>query len=49
MLYSSINVHLIITIQIQIFFLTALQTDDARVAINCAKRVVRDPNGIGAW
>ncbi|XP_037609032.1 lysozyme C-like [Sebastes umbrosus] len=26
-----------------------LLTDDVSVAINCAKRVVRDPNGIGAW
>nr|XP_046231829.1 lysozyme C [Scatophagus argus] len=26
-----------------------LQTDDITVAINCAKRVTRDPNGIGAW
>ncbi|XP_074473500.1 lysozyme C-like [Sebastes fasciatus] len=28
---------------------SALLTDDLTVAINCAKRVVRDPNGIGAW
>ncbi|XP_074473502.1 lysozyme C-like [Sebastes fasciatus] len=27
---------------------SALLTDDLTVAINCAKRVVRDPNGIGA-
>uniref|UniRef100_UPI003AB0287C lysozyme C II-like n=1 Tax=Centroberyx gerrardi TaxID=166262 RepID=UPI003AB0287C len=26
-----------------------LLTDDVSIAINCAKRVVRDPNGIGAW
>nr|Q9DD65.1 RecName: Full=Lysozyme C; AltName: Full=1,4-beta-N-acetylmuramidase C; Flags: Precursor [Paralichthys olivaceus]BAB17215.1 chicken-type lysozyme [Paralichthys olivaceus]BAB18249.1 c-type lysozyme [Paralichthys olivaceus] len=26
-----------------------LLTDDVIVAIKCAKRVVRDPNGIGAW
>lgn len=26
-----------------------LQSDDVTVAIRCAKRVVRDPNGIGAW
>ncbi|XP_022600259.1 lysozyme C [Seriola dumerili] len=26
-----------------------LLTDDVSVAINCAKRVVRDPNGLGAW
>ncbi|KAL0963181.1 hypothetical protein UPYG_G00350780 [Umbra pygmaea] len=26
-----------------------LMSDDLTVAINCAKRVVRDPNGIGAW
>ncbi|XP_028317847.1 lysozyme C-like [Gouania willdenowi] len=26
-----------------------LLTDDVTVAINCAKRVVRDPNGIRAW
>ncbi|XP_062268797.1 lysozyme C [Platichthys flesus] len=26
-----------------------LLTDDISVAINCAKRVVRDPAGIGAW
>ncbi|XP_070780288.1 lysozyme C-like [Enoplosus armatus] len=26
-----------------------LLTDDVSVAINCAKRVVRDPNGISAW
>ncbi|KAK2888605.1 hypothetical protein Q8A73_020053 [Channa argus] len=26
-----------------------LLTDDVTVAINCAKRVVRDPNGMGAW
>ncbi|XP_072319243.1 lysozyme C-like [Eucyclogobius newberryi] len=26
-----------------------LLTDDPTVAINCAKRVVRDPNGIRAW
>ncbi|KAL0963180.1 hypothetical protein UPYG_G00350770 [Umbra pygmaea] len=26
-----------------------LLSDDLTVAINCAKRVVRDPNGIGAW
>ena len=26
-----------------------LLTDDIIVAINCAKRVVRDPNGIAAW
>ncbi|XP_040914859.1 lysozyme C-like [Toxotes jaculatrix] len=26
-----------------------LLTDDVGVAINCAKRIVRDPNGIGAW
>ena len=26
-----------------------LLTDDISVAINCAKRVVRDPNGIAAW
>nr|ADZ44620.1 c-type lysozyme [Oplegnathus fasciatus]BAK19960.1 lysozyme C [Oplegnathus fasciatus] len=26
-----------------------LLTDDASVAINCAKRVARDPNGIKAW
>ncbi|XP_029300978.1 lysozyme C-like [Cottoperca gobio] len=26
-----------------------LLTNDVSVAINCAKRVVRDPNGIGAW
>ncbi|KAK2818808.1 hypothetical protein Q5P01_024369 [Channa striata] len=26
-----------------------LLTDDVSVAINCAKRVVRDPNGMGAW
>uniref|UniRef100_UPI0037E8D358 lysozyme C-like n=1 Tax=Semicossyphus pulcher TaxID=241346 RepID=UPI0037E8D358 len=26
-----------------------LLTDDVTVAINCAKRVVRDPNGISAW
>ncbi|XP_028457071.1 lysozyme C [Perca flavescens] len=26
-----------------------LLTDNVGVAINCAKRVVRDPNGIGAW
>lgn len=45
---SSINAHFVITIQILIF-LTALLTDDVRTAINCAKRVVRDPNGIRAW
>ncbi|XP_069025154.1 lysozyme C-like [Embiotoca jacksoni] len=28
---------------------SALRTDDVRAAITCAKRVVRDPNGIGAW
>ncbi|XP_044029810.1 lysozyme C-like [Siniperca chuatsi] len=26
-----------------------LLTDDVSVAINCAKRIVRDPNGIRAW
>ncbi|XP_005816997.1 lysozyme C-like isoform X1 [Xiphophorus maculatus] len=26
-----------------------LLTDDVRKAITCAKRVVRDPNGVGAW
>uniref|UniRef100_A0A8C4EQE4 lysozyme n=1 Tax=Dicentrarchus labrax TaxID=13489 RepID=A0A8C4EQE4_DICLA len=26
-----------------------LLTNDVSVAIKCAKRVVRDPNGIGAW
>ncbi|KAG7221236.1 hypothetical protein INR49_017453, partial [Caranx melampygus] len=26
-----------------------LLTDNVNVAISCAKRVVRDPNGIGAW
>ncbi|XP_040914860.1 lysozyme C-like [Toxotes jaculatrix] len=26
-----------------------LLSDDVSVAINCAKRVVRDPNGIRAW
>ncbi|KAM9734728.1 lysozyme C-like [Menidia menidia] len=26
-----------------------LLSDNVGVAINCAKRVVRDPNGIGAW
>lgn len=26
-----------------------LLKDDVTVAINCAKRVVRDPRGIGAW
>ncbi|XP_034753053.1 lysozyme C-like [Etheostoma cragini] len=26
-----------------------LLTNNVRVAINCAKRVVMDPNGIGAW
>ncbi|XP_034566096.1 lysozyme C [Notolabrus celidotus] len=26
-----------------------LLTDNVVTAINCAKRVVRDPNGIGAW
>uniref|UniRef100_A0A3Q2QTP6 lysozyme n=1 Tax=Fundulus heteroclitus TaxID=8078 RepID=A0A3Q2QTP6_FUNHE len=26
-----------------------LQTDDVEKAIRCAKRVVDDPNGIGAW
>ncbi|KAM4528224.1 lysozyme C-like [Odontesthes bonariensis] len=26
-----------------------LQSDDVRAAINCAKRVVRDPNGMAAW
>ncbi|XP_026200227.2 lysozyme C-like [Anabas testudineus] len=26
-----------------------LQSDNVSVSINCAKRVVRDPNGIGAW
>ncbi|XP_071762137.1 lysozyme C-like [Centroberyx gerrardi] len=26
-----------------------LLTDDVSIAINCAKRVVQDPNGIGAW
>ncbi|XP_026196308.1 lysozyme C-like [Anabas testudineus] len=26
-----------------------LLTDNVAVAINCAKRVVRDPNGMGAW
>uniref|UniRef100_A0AAQ4RL04 lysozyme n=1 Tax=Gasterosteus aculeatus aculeatus TaxID=481459 RepID=A0AAQ4RL04_GASAC len=28
---------------------SALVSDDVRVAINCAKRVVRDPNGMRAW
>uniref|UniRef100_A0A8C6TLQ3 lysozyme n=1 Tax=Neogobius melanostomus TaxID=47308 RepID=A0A8C6TLQ3_9GOBI len=28
---------------------SALLSNDPTVAINCAKRVVRDPNGIGAW
>ncbi|TNM92437.1 hypothetical protein fugu_019449 [Takifugu bimaculatus] len=28
---------------------SALQTDDVTVAINCAKRVVSDPQGIRAW
>ncbi|CAN9504738.1 unnamed protein product [Ophioblennius macclurei] len=27
----------------------ALLTDNVNVAITCAKRVVRDPNGINAW
>ncbi|KAM4615252.1 lysozyme C II-like [Polymixia lowei] len=26
-----------------------LLTNDVSIAIQCAKRVVRDPNGIGAW
>ncbi|XP_031433021.1 lysozyme C II-like [Clupea harengus] len=28
---------------------SALQTDNIQTAITCAKRVVRDPNGIRAW
>ncbi|XP_041667287.1 lysozyme C [Cheilinus undulatus] len=28
---------------------TELLTDNVGTAITCAKRVVRDPNGIGAW
>ncbi|KAM9841319.1 lysozyme C [Aulostomus maculatus] len=28
---------------------SALLTDDVSAAIRCAQRVVRDPNGIGAW
>ncbi|KAM8828671.1 lysozyme C-like [Spinachia spinachia] len=28
---------------------SVLVSDDVSVAINCAKRVVRDPNGIRAW
>ncbi|KAL6097306.1 lyz [Pungitius sinensis] len=28
---------------------SALVSDNVRVAINCAKRVVRDPNGMRAW
>lgn len=30
-------------------FSTELLKDDITVAITCAKRVVRDPNGISAW
>ncbi|KAM9171426.1 lysozyme C-like isoform 1-T1 [Pangshura tecta] len=26
-----------------------LLTDDITASVNCAKRVVRDPNGMGAW
>ncbi|RVE65457.1 hypothetical protein OJAV_G00116770 [Oryzias javanicus] len=28
---------------------SALLTDNVAIAINCAKRVVRDPSGIAAW
>ncbi|XP_029025769.1 lysozyme C-like [Betta splendens] len=28
---------------------SSLLSDDVSVAINCAKRVVRDPNGMSAW
>ncbi|KAM3599469.1 uncharacterized protein V6R79_006458 [Siganus canaliculatus] len=28
---------------------SSLQSDDPTVAITCAKRVVRDPNGVRAW
>ena len=32
-----------------VLFCTDLLSDNVGAAINCAKRVVRDPSGIEAW
>lgn len=44
-----LNHHILIAIMYLLFLITDLLSDDVTVAINCAKRVVTDPQGIAAW